>query len=223
MSDIVPLSESTFKRTADGWVFAPSAAVVGPWLASRFGSHYLVDDARKDELALAIEGMQRAHRGVCMVFAVFCGLIAVAMLGLLIAYLTLPVLPQLPPMPVFADGGTIFLAVALLPFAVIVGWYAFATRRILAGSPRTSGRISYEEYLTKEAATLTMKQIKLQLGVSLMFVGLFVGQLSQAIAVRGISAWIFWAGLLMIVGFTSVHWFKVMKVKRAMDTAAAAN
>lgn len=219
MSDTAPSSEATFKRTSDGWVFAPSAAILGPWVASRFGNQYLVDDVQKASIAARLAGMRHAIKTICLVYAVLCGLAAVAMLGLLVAYLLLPSLPRLPSLPPVPGGIMTFLALFLLPFAIIAGWHALAMRRMLAGLPRASARITYKDYLAQEAAALSVKQIRLQLGLCLMFAGLFVAQLGQSIA-RGYGSWIMWSALLVMVGVTAMHWFKVRKLKRDMDAVA---
>ena len=39
-----------FKQAADGWVFAPMVAILGPWLGTKLGSHYVVNDTQKAEL-----------------------------------------------------------------------------------------------------------------------------------------------------------------------------
>jgi TRAP-type C4-dicarboxylate transport system permease small subunit len=216
MSNLTPSADFAFKPTTDGWVFVPSAAILGPWFASRFGVHYLVDDSRKAAITASLEELRRAIRKVCRFYALICGLIVFALFAFLAAYLALPSL-RLPRLPEIGIGVTsLMLLILLSPLAAVLGRYMFSMRQLLARAPRTSLRISHDEYLAREAAALSLKRIRLQLFACLLLVACVLAQLGESLATRGLSSWIFWSALLVPLGASAMHCFKVLRAKRDM-------
>src|ERR1051326_6401987 len=57
-----------FKQTAGGWVFAPMVAIVHPWLGTKLGSQYFVNDTTKAELQPLLKRARYAKRGLEIVF-----------------------------------------------------------------------------------------------------------------------------------------------------------
>jgi len=130
---------AAFKRTANGYVFqAPSRWLIGP------ARHYLVDEARKDELVnlLAQIRLRRAHAVILIVATALAGL-------------TIPIYFRAHPILAAACGFALLVA-----FVVAVGFRQLAALQpLLADLPRTAERISWRDRLAAASATTSPSQL----------------------------------------------------------------
>jgi len=207
--------ETPFKQTDNGWIFAPSVAILGSQLGTRFGKQYLVDDAQKARIQTVLRRGQRSISMVCLFYAILCGITALFMLGVLLGLWSFAVLPR----PPFAgmSGGLIGLLFALpLVLALLVS--VIAARRMAVGAPESSERITHDEVLGKTAADMSSSQIKMQIGISLLFVGLGISTIVDGIKAGSFGSVTLWLILIAFFAGFAMHSMMLMKRKRVTKT-----
>jgi len=210
------LNDIAFKRTNGGWIFAPAVVALGPMVGSRFGTPYLLDDARKARVEAALAGLWRSNAVICLTYAALCGLAALAVPGLLAwqYFYGLPQLPALPRISGFAGFG--LAAMVFLPLAVSFAWHGRAVRRNLAGTPRTSERVDATEYFEREAAALSENQIRVQVAVSILLSVVVFNQLARGLESGKPGFWLLWLPALAIGIGAALRWFKMLRLKRSL-------
>jgi len=135
-----------FKRSAHGWIFqAPTRWILGP------RPHYLVDDAEKAKIEVALGASTLV---VWLLTAVIAAIV----------FLWAPL----------GSVTTLFLFLALYCLLLVVQNFCncLALRAILKNSPRVSEKIAFDERLKGAAGMYSVEQLKFLL---VLFVGLFVG------------------------------------------------
>jgi hypothetical protein len=191
---------TAFKQTTNGWVFAPTVATMGPWFGTRFGAQYLVNDAQKAELDGKLKSMLF---GVKVAF----------FFGLMVAMFA-----RHPSWPFTLLKG---IAIFLVPFVGVLGWYGVAMRRITAGTQRTSDRITYAEAIAADAAAMPMSKLVFELGANILGSGLLMWagyHLWGDKFYNSLGAMTLWGlGFALFCGLT---FHSSMKLKRALDAQA---
>ena len=140
------VAEMRFKRSAHGWIFqAPTRWILGP------RPHYLVDDAEKAKIEVALGASTLV---VWLLTAVIAAIV----------FLWAPL----------GSVTTLFLFLALYCLLLVVQNFCncLALRAILKNSPRVSEKIAFDERLKGAAGMYSVEQLKFLL---VLFVGLFVG------------------------------------------------
>lgn len=227
MKDTLDPCEIAFKQVANGWIFSPAVAALGPMLGSRSGSYYLLSDARKAAVKVAIVNARLASQAIAATYALACGLAAIALFAGLI-WMQFQSLPQLPPKQgISMPLGAGVVALGLAPFALTFAWLLLAMRRVLAGVPRTSERISAAEYRAKEASTTPLGHMQLQL--QLQFAGcmlaaaMFLNQIGRDIGGGQLASATVWSVGLVYLLSAAVRAGMTIRRKRRLANIAASN
>lgn len=134
------VEEALFKPTANGWIFSGP----NPWLFGRRPT-YLVDDARKAELARMV------RRGRCYRVLAIIALIVL----LFVALLSFPSLIRAPSLSTW-----LLLALFTVANTIVLNlcdWLPL--RPLLAGLPRTEERINLIEMHSRQAQSMSVKAL----------------------------------------------------------------